>query len=74
MLNRGLELLKQKQEDSGLKLIKSVPANFPKSKIRVKAFLALGEYFSSKRQYDLAVKQYQLAAESEGDDQRAGAL
>src|SRR5271154_1410597 len=40
MLNKGVELIEQKQEERGIKMIQSVPQLFPKSKARFKAFLA----------------------------------
>ncbi len=74
MLTRGIELINQKQEERGLKLVKSVSANFPKSKTRFKAYNVLGKYYFGKRKYNLAVKQYQMAAQSEDKEQQAEAF
>jgi len=74
MVNRGLELIEQKQEDRGLKLLKSVPENYPKSKTRFKAYLAVGNFYVSKRDYELALKQYMLCAEAENEELQAEGL
>ena len=74
MLNRGVELLKMKQEDRALKLISSVPRMFPESKVRFRAYLALGEHHMAKRRYDLAVKQFRQLEDSEDADQKAEGL
>ncbi len=58
MLNKGLELLRMKQEDRGVKLITSVPQMFPKSKIRFKAYMALGQHYKKKRNFEMAIKQF----------------
>ncbi len=74
MLNRGIELLKAKQEERGLKIITSIPTMYPKAKTRFNAYLALGEYFLDNRQFDRAVKQFQMVDQSENDEQKAEAL
>ena len=74
MLKKGLELLEMKQEERALKLISSVPRMFPNSKIRFDAYLALGKYYSEKRNYELAVKQFRQLDESEDPDQQAEGL
>ena len=74
VLNRGVELLGMKQEDRALKLISSVPRMFPKSKIRFKAYLVVGQHHMKKRRYDLAIKQFRHLEESEDVDQKAEGL
>jgi len=74
MINRGLELIQQKQEERGLKLIKSVPENFPKAETRFKAYLAVGDFYVSKREYSLALKQYVLCDDAEDEDVQAEGL
>ena len=74
MLNKGVELLEQKQEERAVKMIQSVPQMFPKSKARFKAYLALGKIYADKGQYDLAIKQYEHLAESENPDEQAEGL
>src|SRR4051794_969194 len=63
MLNKGVELVEQKQEERGIKMIQSVPTMFPKSKARFKAYLALGRLFMAKGQFDQAIRQYEHMAE-----------
>ncbi|MFC1600898.1 tetratricopeptide repeat protein [Candidatus Sumerlaeota bacterium] len=74
MLARGIELLTQKQEERGLKLIESVIKSYPSSPVRFKAHLAMGDYHRDKRSYDVAVKQFLAAAESETPEEIANAL
>ena len=74
MLNKGVELLEEKQEERGIKMIQSVAQMFPKSKARFKAFLALGKLYADKSQYDLAIKQYEHLSESENVDEQAEGL
>lgn len=74
LLNKGLDLLGSKEEERGLKLIASVPQLFPKSKVRFKAYLAVGRYQVDKRQYDLAAKQFAHLGESEDADEQAEGL
>jgi len=74
LLNRGLELLNQKQEERGLKIIQSVPEMYPESKAQFKAYVALGDYYISKYNYDAAVKQLMLASKSDDDNVQAESL
>jgi tetratricopeptide (TPR) repeat protein len=74
MLNKGVDLLEEKQEERGIKMIQSVAQMFPKSKARFKAYLALGKLYADKSQYDLAIKQYEHLAESENGDEQAEGL
>lgn len=74
MLNRGLDLIQSGQEDRGLKLVASVPEMFPKSPVRFHAYLAMGRLHMDKSRNELAVKQFQLAADSEDLDEQAEAL
>ncbi len=74
LLNRGLELIAQKQEERGLKIIQSVPEMYPESKAKFKAYVALGDYYISKYNYDAAVKQLLLASKSEDEDVQAESL
>jgi TolA-binding protein len=75
MLNKGLELLEQpQQEDRAIKLLQSVPQLFPKSKVRFKAYLALGQHYIKKRNYELAAKQFEQLGSSENQDEQAEGL
>jgi TolA-binding protein len=75
MLNKGLELLEQpQQEDRAIKLLQSVPQLFPKSKVRFKAYLALGQHYIKKRNYELAAKQFEQLGASESPDEQAEGL
>jgi TolA-binding protein len=74
MLNRGLAYLKQKQDEQGVKLITDVPRLFPKSKIRFKAWLALGNHFVDRREFERAIKNLKLVEKSEVAEEKAEAL
>jgi len=74
LLNRGLELINQQQEERGLKIIQSVPEMYPESKAQFKAYVALGDYYISKYNYDAAVKQLLLASKSDDDNVQAESL
>ncbi len=74
MLSRGQELIIQKQEDRGLEIITSIPKMYPKSSLRFKAYLVIGAYYTKKRNYDLAIKQFEAVEVSEDNDQKAEAL
>ncbi len=74
MLNRGIELLEMGQTERGVNLIASVPDNFPRSKVRFKAHLALGQHLRETRQFDLAIRQFAKVAESENPDEQAEGL
>jgi len=73
-LTRGLERIKQGQEELGLKLITDIPKMFPKSKIRFKAYATLGQHYVTKRNFDLAIKQFLAMQDSEDEEERAEAL
>ncbi|HEY3325292.1 MAG TPA: tetratricopeptide repeat protein [Planctomycetota bacterium] len=75
MLNKGTELLDQPQnEERGVKLIQSISQLFPKSKVRFKAYLTLGQYLVKKRNYELAIKQFEQLSASENPDEQAEGL
>jgi len=74
MINRGLDLIRAKQEERGLKLMQSVPEMFPKSKARFRANLEIGKVYVTQRQYDLAVKQFNYVSESEEPEEAAEGL
>jgi TolA-binding protein len=74
MLKKGLEFIEEKQEDRGLKLIASIPQMYPKSKVRFKAHLALGDYYMGKSQYDLALKKFSEAEKEDSDEIKAESL
>lgn len=74
MLNKGMELLEAKQTERAVKLISSVPEMFPKSKVRFRAYLALGQHLRSVRQFDLAIRQYAKLAESDDPEEQAEGL
>ncbi|MFT5128472.1 MAG: TolA-binding protein [Rhodothermales bacterium] len=74
MISQGLDLLEAKQEERALKLLQDVPRLFPKAAARFKAYLSLGKYYASKRDFPRAIKQYTLAQESEKELQKAESL
>ncbi len=74
MLTRGQELIVQKQEDRGLELLTSIPKMYPKSTLRFKAYLIIGQHYSKKRNYELAIKQFEAVEISEDNDQKAEAV
>ena len=75
LLNKGVELLDQPQnEERAVKLLQSVPQLFPRSKVRFKAYLALGQHLAKKRNFDLAVKQLEQLEASDDQDQQAEGL
>lgn len=74
MVDRGVELLEQAQEDRGEKVLRSVPRMFPKAQARFEAHLALGKHLLENNDLDLAAKQFEAARESEDDDEKAQAL
>jgi TolA-binding protein len=74
MLNKGMELLDLKQDERAVKMIASVPQMFPKSKARLKAYLALGKYYTSRGTYELAIKQFEHLTDAENPDQQAEGL
>ena len=74
MLDRGVELLEQGQNDRGEEVLRSVPRMFPKAKARFGAQLALGEHLMEQGSYELAIKLLEAAKESEDDDEQARAL
>lgn len=74
LLNRGLELIEQQQEERGLKIIQSIPKMYPDTKAKFKAYVALGDYYIKKRNYDAAVKQLLLASKSEDNEVKAESL
>jgi TolA-binding protein len=74
MLIRGQELLDQKQEDAGVKLITSIPRMFPKSKIRYQSYLVLGKHYVVTRNYELALKQFRQVEESEDPEEQAESI
>ncbi len=74
MLKRADDLIREGQEERGVKMLTSIPRMFPESKVRFEAYLAVGKHYIEKRQFDLAIKQFQLMSETEDEDQRAEAL
>ncbi|MCY3022775.1 MAG: tetratricopeptide repeat protein [Planctomycetota bacterium] len=75
ILNKGVELLDQPQnEERAIKLLQSVPQLFPKSKVRFKAYLTLGQHLMKKRSYELAIKQFEQLGTSENPDEQAEGL
>jgi TolA-binding protein len=75
LLNKGLELLEQpQQEERAIKLLQSIPQLFPKSKIRFKSHLVLGQHYIKKRNFELAVKQFEQLNASENPDEQAEGL
>ena len=74
MLSKGLELIAEKQDERGVKLIASIPRMFPQSKVRFMAHMELGKHFQKKHQYDLATKQFMPVEAAEEEELRAEAL
>lgn len=74
MLNKGIEMIQAGQTERGSKLIASIPDNFPNSKVRFKAYLAMGQYLRTTRQFDLAIRQFAKVADSQDPAEQAEAL
>ncbi len=74
LLKKGIELLDQKQDERALKLITSVPRMFPNSKVRFQAYATLGKYYVEKRNYELAVIQFQQLGESDDPEVQSEGL
>jgi len=75
MLTKGLELIDQPQsEERAVKILQSIPQMYPRSRIRFKAWNALGQYYMKKRNYDLAIKQFEQMNISESEDEQAEGL
>lgn len=74
MINQGLDLLKARQEERGLKLLQDSARLFPKSQARFVAYLALGNHYINKRNFPMAIKQFALVNDSEIEKQRAETL
>ncbi len=68
LLQRGIALVEDRQEDRGIKLIASIPLNFPKSDVRFKAALYMGKYYSGKGEFQVALKNLAPVAEADGAD------
>ena len=74
MLRKGIELLEMKQEERAVKLISSVPRIFPKSKVKFNAYMVLGKHYQEKRNYELAVKQFQQLEATDNQELLAESL
>jgi len=75
ILNKGAELLDQPQnEERAIKLLQSVPQLFPKSKVRFRAYLTLGQHLMKKRNYEVAAKQFEQLEASDNPDEQAEGL
>jgi TolA-binding protein len=75
LYNKGVELLANSStEEQGIKRLQSVPQLYPKSKVRFKAWMALGRLYIDKRNYDLAIKQFAQIEASEDGEELAEAL
>jgi len=76
MLRRGEALLEDRQEERGVEVVRGVLLNFPKSPVRLKAALLLGEYYAEKGDFGLATKNLLPVADAEDadPDQKAEAL
>ncbi len=74
LLKKGLELLDEKQDERALKLISSVPRMFPNSKVRFQAYMALGKYYLDKRNYEMAIMQFQQLDNSDDEEVQAEGL
>jgi TolA-binding protein len=68
--------MEDRQEERGLKLIESVPLNFPKSQARFQALLFLGKHYAEKGDFALAIKKVTpvLQADDAEPDHRAEAM
>ena len=74
MTNQGMDLLKVKQEERGVKLLSDVPRLFPTSKARFRAQLLLGIFYLEKRNFKMAIAQFTAAQKSSDEDIIAEAL
>ena len=73
LIGKAEELLTQQQEERGIKMLQSVGRLYPKSKARFTANLVMGRHFAKKRDYELAIKQFSAATESENPEEQAEA-
>ncbi|HYE07754.1 MAG TPA: tetratricopeptide repeat protein [Planctomycetota bacterium] len=75
LLNKGSDLMaEQATEERGIKMLQSIPQLYPASKLRFKAWMALGRYYTDKRSYDLAIKQFAQIEASQDPDEQAESL
>lgn len=74
MVRRGVELMNAGQDERGLKLLLSVPQNYPKSKARFDAWLNLGKYYIKKNDLPKAINVLTLVKDTRDDQQEAEAI
>lgn len=74
MLDRGLELLENKQDERAVKLLTSLPRLFPKSPVRFKAYMALGKHYVEKGEHERAISQFNGVKNCEDADMKADSL
>jgi TolA-binding protein len=73
-IDQGVELVETGQTERGLKLLASVPREFPKAKARFRAWLYLGRHYLDKGDYPLAIRSLRPVCEADNDDQKAEAM
>jgi TolA-binding protein len=73
-LERALELMKMNEEERGIKMLQALPNRFPNSKVRFEALVVLGKHYVDKKQYAMAIKQFNPILDSGNDVMRAEAL
>ncbi len=74
VLNRGLELFETGQDERAAKLLLSLPRQFPTSKVRFRAHMALAAHYTEKADYERAIRQFAAAAKSEDANTKADSL
>jgi tetratricopeptide (TPR) repeat protein len=73
-LNKALDFLDLHQDDRALKMLNSIPKEFPESPVRFKAYMELGKYHMEKREFPLAIKKFQQIETEEDPVVQAEAL
>lgn len=65
MLRRGVRLLESGETERGINLLAAVPLNFPQSRVRYEAFLALGRHYIEENEFQLAIRNLTQVTEAE---------
>lgn len=74
MVKNALSLMAEKEEDRALNMLEAVPRMYPTSQARYSAYLELGRYFISKRDFDRALVELKRVSEAQSEDVRAESL
>jgi TolA-binding protein len=74
MIDKAVELLEEKQEERGIKMLSQVPKMYPETRARFRASLVLGRYQVEKRRYEQAIRNFSFVLKSEDKNEKAEAL